>query len=500
MQRKPWILCMLLPVGVLGLAAAAAQPPTPLWTHTYGGALLEKGYAVKELPDGGFIFAGETQSFGAGGYDAYLVRTDAQGDTVWTGTYGGTSYEFGYGVSTAPDGGFLVVGVTTSFGAGGRDGFAVRVDADGNLIWQSPYGGASQDAIMDVCRTAADTYVLVGTSYSLGPGTSGLWFLEIDDDGNVVREVSHGGAGADTGWRVQQTSEGGFIIGGFTTSFGAGDKDLWLVKLNGEGGLEWASTFGGVGDDRGYGLAIVPGVGYLIAGYTSSLEVRATDMYLVLTDDAGAPTWARTYGGVGNEIGYAVVPTCEGGILLAGSTTSIPPGDLNTYVVNTDMNGDTLWTTTYSVTGDDWAEALQQTQDGGFVLGGSADPGATGNRELYLVRLSGSGPSPVLPPVEDPLSTEVRTRTHLLGVQPSLVHDQTAIHFFLAHASAIRLAIRDVSGRSVRILGGEVVGAGAHSIVWDRRNDAGLLVPSGPYLYELRVDPIRLTGRLMVID
>ncbi len=500
MQRMRWIFGIPVLAGVLGLAAAGAQPPALLWSQTYGGALLEKGYAVKELPDGGFIFSGETQSFGAGSYDFYLVRTNAQGDTLWTGAYGGTGFEFGYGVTTAPDGGFLVVGVTTSFGAGGRDGFAVRVDADGNLVWQSPYGGASQDAIMDVCRTFADTYVLIGTSYSLGPGTSGLWFLEIDDDGNVVRESSHGGAGADTGWRVLQTSEGGFIVGGFTTSFGAGDKDLWLVKLDAVGGLEWANTYGGVGDDRGYGLAIVPEVGYLLSGYTSSFGAGGTDMYLVLTDDAGAPTWTRTYGGPGNEIGYAVVPPCGGGILLAGSTTSIAPGDLNTYVVHTDMNGDTLWTTTYAVSGDDWAEALQQTQDGGFVLGGSADPGATGNRQLYLVRLEGSGPTPVLPPIEDPLPAEAWTGTRLLGVQPSLVQDQADIRFSLARASAIRLTILDAGGRVVRRLGGDVLGAGAHSILWDRRSDSGLPVPSGPYLYELRVGPIRSAGRLIVID
>lgn len=223
-------------------------------------------------------------------------------------------------------------------------------------------------------------------------------------------------------------------------------------------------------------------------------------MFLVLTDDAGAPTWTRTYGGTGNEIGYAVVPPCGGGILLAGSTTLIAPGDLNTYVVHTDMNGDTLWTTTYAVTGDDWAEALQQTQDGGFVLGGSADPGALGNRQLYLVRLEGSGPSPVLPPVEDPQPVEVRARTRLLGVQPSLVHDQAAIRFSLSRASEIRLTIFDAGGRTVRTLGGEAFGPGTHSVLWDRRNDAGYPVPSGPCLYELRVGPTRLTGRLMVID
>jgi len=500
MQRKRWFLGIPVLVGVLGLAAAAAQPPTLLWTHTYGGASLEKGYAVKELPDGGFIFSGETQSFGAGSYDFYLVRTDAQGDTVWTRTYGGTGYEFGYGVSTAPNGGFLLAGMTTSFGAGARDGFVVRVDADGHVIWQSPYGGASQDVLMDVCRTTQDTYALVGANYSLGPGTSGLWFLELDDDGNILREVSHGGAGADTGWRILQTAEGGFIVGGFTTSFGAGDKDFWLVGLDSEGNLIWHQTYGGAGDDRAYGLATVPGVGYLLAGYTSSFGAGGTDMYLVLTDEAGAPTWTRTYGGPGNEVGYAVVAPCSGGILLAGSTTSIAPGDLNTYVIHTDMNGDTLWTTTYAVAGDDWAEALQQTQDGGFVLGGSADPGSLGNRELYLVRLEGSGPSPVLPPVEDPLPDEMRAGPRLLGVQPSLVHNQAAIHFSLSRASTIRLTIVDAGGRAVRTLAGEALGAGAHSIVWDRRNDAGRLVPSGSYLYELRVEPVRLAGRLMVID
>jgi hypothetical protein len=484
MHRKRWILGLSVLAGALGLAVAGAQPPIPLWAHTYGGTGLEKGYAVKELPDGGFIFSGETQSFGAGSYDVYLVRTDANGDTLWTRAYGGASYEFGYGVCLAPEGGFLAVGVTTSFGAGGRDGLAVRVDADGNLLWMQSYGGASQDAIMDVYRVSEDTYVLTGTSYSLGPGTAGMWVLMIDDDGQVIWEQSHGGDGADTGWRVLQTSDGGFIVGGFTTSFGAGSKDLWLVKLDSEGGYVWDHTYGGTGDDRGYGLAIVPGGGYLLTGYTDSFGAGGTDIYLVMADDEGLPSWTRTYGGPGNEIGYAVITPCGGGILLAGSTTSIAPGDVNTYVIHTDTFGDTLWTTTYAVAGDDWAEALLQTQDGGFALGGSADPGSLGNRDLYLVRLEGSGPTPVLPTIEDPPQADVWTRARLLGVQPSLVQDQARICFSLPGTSAIR----------------DLLGAGTHSVSWDRRSDTGQPVPSGPYLYELRVGPVRLAGRLVVVD
>ncbi len=501
MHHKCHVVGLAVLAAALGTVVAGAQPPDLLWSQTYGGLSPEKGYAVKELPDGGFIFAGETQSFGAGSFDVYLVRTNADGDTMWTRTYGGASYDFGYGVCLTPDGGFLVAGVTLSYGAGGREGLAIRVDADGNLVWLQAYGGTSHDAFMDIHRTAEDTYVMVGTSYSLGPGTGGLWVVMIDDTGQIIWQRSYGGAGADTGWRVLQTSDGGFIVGGFTTSFGAGDKDLWLVKLDSEGNYVWDHTYGGAGDDRGYGLALAPEGCYLLTGYTSSFGAGGTDMYLVMADPLGMPSWTHTYGGAGNEVGYAVVTPCTGGILLAGSTTSVAPGDLNTYVIHTDAFGDPVWTTTdYAVPGDDWAEALQETQDGGFVLAGSADPGSLGNRQMYLVRLVGTGPSPVLPIVEDPARTETFSRSRLLGARPSLVREEAAIRFTLASAAAIRMSIHDAGGRLVRVLERDVLAPGAYSVSWDRSDSHGRRVPSGPYLYELRVGPVRLAGRLLAVD
>jgi hypothetical protein len=192
------------------------------------GASLDEGRSVQQTSDGGFIIVGYTASFGAG--DVWLIKTDADGNKLWDRTFGGSMVDRGYSVQQTSDGGFIIVGWTWSFGAGGPDVWLIKTDADGNKLWDRTFGGSDWDEGYSVQQTSDGGFILVGWTWSFGAGGPDVWLIKTDADGNKLWDRTFGGSMVDRGFSVQQTSDGGFIIVGATTSFGAGDYDVLLIK------------------------------------------------------------------------------------------------------------------------------------------------------------------------------------------------------------------------------------------------------------------------------
>jgi hypothetical protein len=216
------------------LVRTDAQGDT-LWTRTYGGSNSDAGYFVQQTSDSGFVIVGEASSFGAGECDVWLIRTDAQGDTLWTRTFGGSGVDHGYSVQLTSDSGFVMVGETSSFGAGETDVWLIRTDAQGDTLWARTYGGSNNDVGYSVQHTADSGFVLVGQTNFVGsPDYSGdLWLIHTDAQGDTIWTRTYGGNGDDCGYSVQQTSDGGFIVAGETSSFGSGWwSNVWLIKTD----------------------------------------------------------------------------------------------------------------------------------------------------------------------------------------------------------------------------------------------------------------------------
>jgi len=369
--------------------AAALDPGDTLWTRTYGGSASEQGYCVQQTTDGGYIVAGYTYSFGAGGYDAYLVKTDANGDTLWTRTYGGSSTDMGWSVQQTTDGGYILAGMTTSFGAGSDDVYLVKTDADGDTLWTRTYGGSANDMGCSVQQTTDGGYIVAGYTESFGAGESDVWLVKIDANGDTLWTRTCGGRDYDYGWDVQQTSDGGYIVTGYTESFGAGSDDVYLVKTDANGDSLWTRTYGGSDDDQGYSVQQTSDGGYIITGETDSFGAGSSDFYLVKTDANADTLWTRTYGGSSTDMGWSVQQTSDGGYIVAGYTYSFGAGGYDFYLVKTDANGDTLWTCTYGGTDSDMGYYVDQTTDGGYILAGMTTSFGAGGYDVYLVRVAG---------------------------------------------------------------------------------------------------------------
>jgi len=315
------------------------------WSKTYGGIGDNESYALQQTTDGGYIFAGIDSSSGLGNYNVYLVKTDANGDTLWTKSYGGSSYDFGQAVQQTADGGYIVAGYTNSFGAGNPDVYLIKTSANGTLTWSKTYGGIY----------------------------------------------------GDYAFAVKQTKDGGYIIAGITSSFGVTPygnlNDIYLLKTNATGTLTWSKTYGKYGDDWGYGIVQTYDKGYAITGHTQTDSLDgSSELCLLKTDSMGDTLFTKSFSGGDFDKGLAIVQTTDSGLAISGSTYSFGYGESDYYLLKTNKSGNMLFNSTFGGSGNDWPYSISQTQDSGFVLIGYTDSYGA-DSSFYVVKTTKQGKS-----------------------------------------------------------------------------------------------------------
>ncbi len=390
------------------LVFAVSEPPPTEWDRTYGGTNEDEVYSVVQTFDGGYALAGYTNSFGAGNADFWLVKTDWTGNMMWNKTYGGTEDDLAECVVETGDGGYALAGNTKSFGAGNEDFWFVRTDSAGNMIWNKTYGGTEYERIYSIVQTVDGGYALAGYTNSFGAGNYDSWLVKTDAYGNHEWNQTYGGTGTDYGYSVVQTDDGGYAITGRTNSFGAGNYDSWLVKTDSAGSMLWNKTYGGAGDDRGKCVVKTCDCGYALAGFTSSFGAGSYDFWLVKTDAYGNMTWNSTYGKANYDVAYSVVETGDGGYALAGHTYSFGAGTADFWLVKTNSTGNMQWNTTYGGANRDCGYSVVETGDGGYALAGYTYSFGAGNEDFWLIKLA---PEEIPATVDiDPDSLNLRSR------------------------------------------------------------------------------------------
>jgi len=359
------------------------------WDKTFGGSEDDLAYSVQQTADGGYILGGSTLSYGAGVSDAWLVKTDADGNTLWDKTFGGSEDDVANSVQQTADGGYILGGYTYSYGAAGdtHDAWLVKTDADGNIVWDKTFGGSGAEEANSVQQTADGGYILGGYTYSYGAGESDAWLVKTDADGNTVWDTTFGGSEQDGANSVQQTADGGYILGGHTRSYGVGDADAWLIKTDADGNIMWDKTFGGSdNDDEVYSVQQTVDGGYILGVTYGAREV---DAWLIKTDSDGNTVWDTTFGGSEDDEANSVQQTVDGGYILGGHTRSYGEGHYDAWLIKTDADGNTEWDKTFGGSEQDGANSVQQTADGGYILGGHTRSYGVGDADAWLVKTCG---------------------------------------------------------------------------------------------------------------
>jgi len=260
-----------------------------------------------------------------------------------------------------------------------------------DLLWSKNYGGSYNEGGNSCLQTSDGGYVALGSTYSYGTGDHDIYLLKLDSLGDTLWTRTFGGSGTDYGYDIQSTVDGGFIIVGKTRSFGAGMMDVYLIKTDLLGLAQWTKTFGGTQNDDGMSVRQTPDSGYIVCGTTNSFGAGYTDVYLIKTNPLGDTLWTRAYGGAGGDLGYAVRIVPGGGFIICGTTGSFGTGYSSMYTVRTDADGDTLWTTTYGGNSADLGYAVENALDGGFVFAGATASFGMGYYDAYLVKTDADG-------------------------------------------------------------------------------------------------------------
>jgi hypothetical protein len=365
------------------------DPPEEEWNTTFGGPDYDDGYSVQQTNDEGYIITGFTNSFGAGNWDAWLIKTDINGSEEWNTTFGGVDYDRGYIVQQTNDSGYIIIGCTYSFGAGSFDVWLIKTDSDGIEEWNRTFGGTSVDWGYFVQQTKDGGYIITGYTESYGAGESDVFLIKTNSGGYEEWNRTFGGNINDRGYSVQQTNDDGYILTGFTASYDEDytGVDVWLIKTDSFGKKEWHQTFGGTGItnkvDMGYSVKQTKDGGYILTGDTEIIFVAESDIFLIKTDSDGNEEWNQTFGGPYTDRGRFVDQTKEGGYIIAGSISSLYTKDSDVCLIKTNSSGYKDWYVTFGFAenSSDWGYSVQQTNDNGYIISGATMPNGWKNEE-----------------------------------------------------------------------------------------------------------------------
>jgi hypothetical protein len=310
-----------------------------MWDKTFSGSdYYDVGFYVQQTNDGGYIITGYRDR-----RNVWLIKTDGNGKKIWDRTFGGKEYDWPYCVQQTNDGGYIITGFTESYGAGDHDVWLIKTNSNGNKLWDKTFGGTFEDNGRFVQQTSDGGYIIIGETWSYGAGLNDIWLIKTDSNGNKMWDKTFGGTiDRDEGFCVRQTSDNGYILIGNTDySFGAGSFDVWLIKTDSTGNKLWDKTFGGMSYDVGKCVEQTSDDGFIIVGYTWSFGAGEFDVWLIKTDSTGNKVWDNTYGGKVGDSGFCVQQTSDEGYIIVGETESFGAGYEDIWLIKTDKDGKT---------------------------------------------------------------------------------------------------------------------------------------------------------------
>jgi len=308
------------------------------WERRLGGSGDDLARSILATKDGGYIVAGSTWSTRTM-EDAYVIKTDWDGNKLWERVMGGDNIDRASAVDMTSDGGYIVAGSTWSYGVKGLNPYIIRLDRDGLKRWEKLIEGFISEAF-DVHETGDGNFIIAGYTRTgvFGYDPEDAYLIKIDGLGKVIWSREYGGSADDRAYSVDMTSDGGYILAGWTESYGAGGRDIYVIKTDADGEKEWEKTYGKVYDDEARSVLSLSDGGYIVTGFTSSSDEEISEDLIVLKFDSnGEKVWEKTYGGIREEIGYDVIETQDHRYVIAGMTHSYGEGWNDCYVIKLEL-------------------------------------------------------------------------------------------------------------------------------------------------------------------
>jgi len=480
-------IILIILIVILSLSTLFAQAPDTMWTRTYGGDFHDRGVYIQQTLDNGFIITGNTESFGAGSSDLYLIKVDEFGDSVWTRTYGGEGWETGTWVEQTYDGGYIVVGQTTSFGSVEGDVYLIKTDTNGDTLWTKTYGGEELEGGVSAQQTDDGGLIIIGFTASYGAGSFDIYLIKTDIVGNTIWTKTYGGPSYDLGSSVAITADGGYILSGYSHSEDPPHNFCFLVRTDEEGDTLWTKSYEGFVGLMSTEIIHTIDDCYMILGAAEPVnEEDDIDYYLIKTDLMGDTIWTKKSGYQGDDFGFSLQQTSDNGFIICGKIDTSFSDDM--FIAKTDAYGDSMWSMTingYHIW-DDAAYCIRQTTDNCYVMTGAISA-YNSNRQVYLCKLA-------------PDQTSINynyfspDKYNLVQNYPNPFNASTTISFSLSEPQFITLKIYDLLGREVQTLVDEQKQAGTHQAIWNAENAV-----SGMYFYKISAGDYTETRKMVLL-
>ena len=414
--------------------------PSISWSKTLGGPISDDGLSMEKTPDGGVIAVGKTSSNSMnvsgnhGGGDMWVVKLNNVGIIEWQKCLGGSMGELANSVKVTNDGGYIVSGQTVSndgdvagfHGTIYNDCWVVKLNNNGVIEWQKCLGGSWHDYSYDICQTIDGGYVMIGTTSSndgdvIGnDGNQDIWVVKLSSIGMLEWQKTYGGLTSDEGMSIKQTNEGGYIfVGNILSNDGDitnnhGGNDIWLVKLNSIGSIEWQSSLGGSNEEKAYEIQLCLDGGYVISGSTRSTDgdvvglhtgFGSTDFWIIKLNSSGTIEWQKCLGGSGIEVGRSIDQSFDGGYIVAGeSYSNTGDGDVSCHHGSTNYSdiwlaklnsvGSTEWETCLGGSKNEYANSVRSFSDGSYAIFGGTNSsdddviGFLGTYDFWIVKMN----------------------------------------------------------------------------------------------------------------
>ncbi|UOK43594.1 MULTISPECIES: T9SS type A sorting domain-containing protein [Flavobacterium] len=463
---------------LLSVICGYAQPSS--WQKSLGGSDLDEVISIQQTTDGGYIMAGFTYSNDAdvignhGEFDSWIVKLTNTGSIEWQKSLGGTGRDYACSIEQTTDGGYIIAGGSNlndgdvTGNHGGNDCWIVKLSNTGSIQWQKSLGGTDYDYANSIQQTSDGGYIMAGYTgsndgdFNGNHGSNDYWIVKLTNTGSIEWQKSLGGSYSDEARSIRQTTDGGYIIAGSSYSINGdvtgnhGQSDYWVVKLTNTGSIQWQKCLGGSGWDHANSIQQTTDGGYIIAGSTQSNngDVNGnhglSDSWIVKLSNSGSIQWQKCLGGIGDDDPYSIVQTPDGGYIIAGSTRS-NDGDVtgnhglsDYWIVKLTNTGSIQWQKCLGGTGVDYANSIQQTTDGGYIIAGyteSNDGNVTGNHggsDAWIIKLLSDGT----------LSTNESSTENLISVYPNPANNEIHLNA-KENTLGMRYTLYDHLGRAV---------------------------------------------------
>ena len=469
-----------------------SQAPDTAWTRTYHRGGSDDAYFIQQTADDGYIIVGTSRIINNNYVEIWLIKTDQNGDTLWTKVIGDNLGQYAFCVKEDPNGGYIITGEkminSTYYYA-----YLVKTDDNGDTLWTYRYGGSQNRSANHVSCTSDGGYILTGWYYVPGNFVD-IYLHKVNANGTPGWSKVYGGSGWDEGTYIEETADHGFMVAGVTDR-GFGNYDYYLLRTDSAGDTLWTRKYGSDQYEFCRSAQITADGGFMLIG--ESNYDMSKRMLAIKTDSLGEISWSRHYGpGVSGDYGTSVQQTSDGGYIFGGYTTVLTHLD-DFCFLRVDSNGDSLWTTTHGFSNHDRGYCVLQTSDGGYILAGGASMSGSIGGDFYVVKLNA-------------FSSDIRGNTRipfsfkLDQNYPNPFNPETVIGWLVsspaqggdgqAVGSRVQLKVYDLLGKEIATLVDERQEAGYHFINWNAKDLA-----SGIYIYQLATDGYSQTRKMILL-